>query len=233
MKFLSFLFLIFCSLFSFSQNVGIGTYTPHTSAALEIKDSTKGILIPRMTMAQRNAIANPAEGLMVYQTDSTYGFWYWDGLIWKSITLTGNNCCGARMKVYTTSGVFIVPNGVTSVIIEMWSGGAGGGACTGSFGDRGLYAKHSLEVTPGFSYSVIVGMGGNGGCPNGAGGTSSFGSIFAQGGSPRCPYSCYTATSNATIWCNCEMPIGSNMGYGKGGLSAGNNGASGMVIVYY
>ena len=84
MKFLSFLFLIFSSLFSYSQNVGIGTSTPHASAALEIKDSTKGILIPRMTMAQRNAIANPAEGLMVYQTDSTYGFWYWGRGQWRN-----------------------------------------------------------------------------------------------------------------------------------------------------
>jgi len=77
MKQLITIFLIFSSVFSYSQNVGIGTTTPHASAALEIQDTSRGILIPRMTMAQRNAIANPAEGLMVYQTDSTFGFWYW------------------------------------------------------------------------------------------------------------------------------------------------------------
>jgi hypothetical protein len=64
-----FLFFLFILSFSYSQNIGIGTSTPHASAALEIKDSTKGILIPRMTMLQRNAIANPAEGLMFYQTN--------------------------------------------------------------------------------------------------------------------------------------------------------------------
>ena len=74
----------------FSQNIGIGTSTPHASAALEIKDSTKGILIPRMTMVQRNAIANPAEGLMVYQTDSTKGFWYWDGGKWMEVSNNSN-----------------------------------------------------------------------------------------------------------------------------------------------
>ena len=82
--------LIFCSLFSYSQNVGIGTNTPHASAALDVKDSTRGILIPRMTMAQRNAIQNPAEGLMVYQTDSTFGFWYWGRGLWRNFR-SGNN----------------------------------------------------------------------------------------------------------------------------------------------
>ena len=71
---------------SYSQNVGIGTNTPHISAALEVKDSERGILIPRMTMAQRTAIQNPAEGLIVYQTDSTKGFWYWDGNTWNTVT---------------------------------------------------------------------------------------------------------------------------------------------------
>lgn len=70
------------SLSSKSQNIGIGTATPHPSAALDITDSTKGILIPRMTMAQRNNIQNPAEGLMVYQTDSIKGYWYFDGQNW-------------------------------------------------------------------------------------------------------------------------------------------------------
>jgi len=85
-KLLLSLFIIFCSVFSYSQNVGIGTNTPHASAALEIKDTSKGILIPRMTMAQRNTIQNPTEGLMVYQTDSTKGFWYWDGSGWISVS---------------------------------------------------------------------------------------------------------------------------------------------------
>jgi len=84
MKHLTFLFFIFCSFYSFSQNVGIGTTTPNASAALEIQDTSRGLLIPRMTMMQRSAIQNPAEGLMVYQTDSTKGYWYFDGLEWKA-----------------------------------------------------------------------------------------------------------------------------------------------------
>jgi uncharacterized membrane protein YgcG len=54
---------------SFSQNVGIGTTTPNAKAALEVKSTDKGILFPRLTSAQRNAITNPPDGLHVYNTD--------------------------------------------------------------------------------------------------------------------------------------------------------------------
>ena len=152
MKFLSFLFLIFCSLFSIAQNVGIGTNTPAASAALEIKDTTKGILIPRMTMAQRNAIANPAEGLMVYQTDSTKGFWYWDG-IWKTIITQNNtNCSGYQEFGFTgTAQIFNVPPCAKELIIECWgaqgqAGGGKGGYCSGRFF---LHNETSLIVNVG------------------------------------------------------------------------------------
>jgi len=70
---------------SAQAQVGIGTPNPNASAALEIKDTAKGLLIPRMKMNQRNSINNPSEGLMVYQTDSTKGFWYYDGGQWRNI----------------------------------------------------------------------------------------------------------------------------------------------------
>ncbi|MBN8674189.1 MAG: hypothetical protein J0L56_08645 [Chitinophagales bacterium] len=49
-----------------AQNVGVGITTPHSSAALHINSTTKGLLIPRMSTAERNAIAAPAEGLLIY-----------------------------------------------------------------------------------------------------------------------------------------------------------------------
>ncbi len=70
----------------YSQNVGIGTNSPHPSAALDITDTAKGILIPRMTMNQRNAIQNPAEGLMVYQKDMDKGFYFFTGSQWQMVT---------------------------------------------------------------------------------------------------------------------------------------------------
>ena len=50
--------------------------TPNSSAMLDIKSTTKGLLTPRMTTAQRNAIVNPATGLMVYDTDVNKFFFY-------------------------------------------------------------------------------------------------------------------------------------------------------------
>ena len=49
--------------------VGIGTSTPASSASLEVTSTNAGVLLPRMTRVQRNAIVSPAEGLMVYCTN--------------------------------------------------------------------------------------------------------------------------------------------------------------------
>jgi hypothetical protein len=59
------------------NNIGIGTTTPHASAALEVQSTTQGMLIPRMTKAERDLIASPATGLLIYQTDNTPGFYFY------------------------------------------------------------------------------------------------------------------------------------------------------------
>ncbi|GGD64484.1 hypothetical protein GCM10011514_30580 [Emticicia aquatilis] len=69
-------------------NVGIGTTQPDESAVLDIKSSTKGVLMPRMSLQERNAIQNPANGLIVYQTDMLSGFYFYDGKNWKPLTTT-------------------------------------------------------------------------------------------------------------------------------------------------
>jgi hypothetical protein len=51
------------------NNVGIGTNNPNPSAKLDITANDKGVLIPRLTSAQRLSIVNPATGLLVYDTD--------------------------------------------------------------------------------------------------------------------------------------------------------------------
>ena len=66
---------------SFSQSVGIGTNTPNSSAQLEIKSNTKGILIPRTSYASRIGILNPAKALLIY--DTLYNsFWFHNGTDW-------------------------------------------------------------------------------------------------------------------------------------------------------
>ncbi len=77
---------LFCALTipAFSQNVGINTTgaAPNNSAMLDVESTSKGMLIPRMTAAQRTAIATPATGLLVYQTNLEDGFYFYDGSGW-------------------------------------------------------------------------------------------------------------------------------------------------------
>jgi Collagen triple helix repeat (20 copies) len=78
------LLLSIISTFSFSQGVGINTdgSNPDASAILDIKSTDKGVLVSRMTQSQKNAIVSPATGLLVYQTDGTSGFYYYNGSAW-------------------------------------------------------------------------------------------------------------------------------------------------------
>jgi hypothetical protein len=55
---------------------------PDSSAMLEVQDTTKGVLFSRMDSVQREAITNPATGLLVYQTDAEAGFYFYDGTEW-------------------------------------------------------------------------------------------------------------------------------------------------------
>jgi len=86
-----------------SAQVGIGTTTPDASSAIEISSTTAGMLIPRMDQTQRDAISTPATGLLIYQTNSTPGFYYYNGTIWTTFggvdmdwTVIGNDMYNAN-----------------------------------------------------------------------------------------------------------------------------------------
>ncbi len=83
-KYFSIIFLIALSSLAgelYGQGVSINeTNTPpHPSAMLDVESTEKGMLIPRMTQAQRNAIASPATGLLIYQTDNGPGVYFNSG----------------------------------------------------------------------------------------------------------------------------------------------------------
>jgi len=81
-----------CFTFSFlnvsGQGISIngGGSSPDSSAILDIQSTTKGLLIPRMTLEERDAILMPVLGLMVFQTDDVQGFYYYDGSSWVPVT---------------------------------------------------------------------------------------------------------------------------------------------------
>ena len=74
---------LMCGVTTMTAQVGINTETPDPSAVLDVVSTTGGVLIPRMTAAQRDAIVNPATGLEVFCTDEgNQGKYYYDGTTW-------------------------------------------------------------------------------------------------------------------------------------------------------
>ena len=90
------------------NNVGIGTNSPSSSAILSLNSSTQGLLIPSMNQTQRNSISLPATGLLIFQTDNTPGFYFFNGTSWVSIA--GSSSSGStsgsnpNTLIYTSDG---------------------------------------------------------------------------------------------------------------------------------
>ncbi|REA64399.1 hypothetical protein DSL64_02275 [Dyadobacter luteus] len=107
-----FAFFIYQSAYS-QNNVGINTDTPDQSAVLDILSTQKGVLIPRMSFAQKNLISAPAKGLLIYQIDAAEGFYFYNGSAWQTLNgvngANGANGQGfangsAAGQLYLTSG---------------------------------------------------------------------------------------------------------------------------------
>lgn len=128
--------LISCATYA---QVGIGTINPNTSAALDIESTTKGLLTPRMTAAQRAAIGTPANGLVVYQTDSTQGLYCYVNGAWSAVSsgvtagtwtpvitdASGGSITGTASGFYQRvgnivnfSGTISIPNGYYDLSIQ-------------------------------------------------------------------------------------------------------------------
>ena len=119
-----------------AQGVGIGTTNPNSSALLDITSTTKGLLMPRMTTAQRNAIVSPAEGLLIYNTTTEElnqrqnGAWkivinsdYWfrgAGTMWNIGDNIGINTAGPGERLDVSGNIrtnsSLIINNATSVL---------------------------------------------------------------------------------------------------------------------
>jgi hypothetical protein len=130
------LFALLCVTTLTQAQVGIGTSSPNASAKLEISSTTQGLLPPRMTAAQRNAIANPATGLMVWCNDcgsngeiQIYNGTEWVNLIGGSRQLTastsklGSDIDGEAANDWSGNSVSISSDGTTVAIGAKNNGG--------------------------------------------------------------------------------------------------------------
>ncbi|WP_449397807.1 hypothetical protein [Chryseobacterium wanjuense] len=93
-------------------NVGIGTAVPSSSALLEMNSTTQGLLTPRMTTAQRDAINPKPEGLIIYNLDQ-HCLQYWNATTW--IGNCSNNTAG--------NGSAVITNCTTTPLNGTYTGG--------------------------------------------------------------------------------------------------------------
>ncbi|MBC7654516.1 MAG: hypothetical protein H7098_08600, partial [Oligoflexus sp.] len=81
-------------------SVGVGTLTPYSNAALDVTSTSKGVLFPRLTAAQRTTLtpllnnATASAGLLIYNTTTTR-FNYWDGTQWNDVGAGAGGASGA------------------------------------------------------------------------------------------------------------------------------------------
>jgi hypothetical protein len=143
MRYLYFLiFSILANTLLISQNVGIGTTNPNTSAQLDIVSSNKGILIPRTDTAN---IVLPVPGLMLYQANANE-FYFYNGNQWKVM--------GSNQSLWDSNGAITYSNkdvaigGNTKV-------GAGNLTVHASNGFGGVYANvNSTFGRPFYGYAI-------------------------------------------------------------------------------
>lgn len=106
-KIITLVLLAFIGLSNIHAQVGIGTTTPNASAALDLTATDKGFLPPRMTTLQRDAIASPATGLVIYNNDDNCLQWF-DGAFWF-------NACDGTLS---TGGD---PSSGGSAVVSAWT----------------------------------------------------------------------------------------------------------------
>jgi hypothetical protein len=85
--------------------IGIGTTAPDASALLEITSTNKGVLLPRMTIVQRNAIPSPVNGLMVFQIDGARGLWYYYNGSWNPVATSASAWANTALSNLVTTAI--------------------------------------------------------------------------------------------------------------------------------
>ncbi|MDA9563861.1 collagen-like protein [Flavobacteriales bacterium] len=239
MKKLITLLLVGCTWWSVAQNVGINGSgaVADPSAMLDVSSTKGGVLVPRMVQTDRDNITSPATGLLIYQTDNTPGFYYFDGVAWvplssAAIGPTGpTGTAGAQgiagpTGAAGTNGV-TGPTGAQGIIGPTGASGTNGligptgptgpAASGGGFSNMQVFTSNGTFTLPaGISTIMVEVIGGGGG-----GGGGNTGTGFGGGGMGGGYGKSYLTVTPGT---NHSVVVGSG---GTGGTTTCNTGGNG------
>ena len=131
-----------------AQNVGVGTVTPAASAILDVSSTTKGLLPPRMSKAQRDAVMAPAAGLLITQTDNTPGLYQYTAAFgWVSVgTLNSESLATLAAPI---TAVNVMP--ATTTLVYTTNGSTAIGSVTlqpGTEGQRLVIINNDEQYLP-------------------------------------------------------------------------------------
>lgn len=229
---------------------GIGTNAPVASSLLDMRSTTRGLLAPRMTLAQRNLIAAPATSLLIYQTDGTSGFYYYAaGIGWIRLatlqTAAATSLNNLAAVVAANRSISPGVNGafdLGTAALRWRNAYLSGSLTVNSTTGTGVYSTGSNYGVHGYGpYIGVLGSGtsyglyGNGGTYGGYGYGTSYGLYgsssagYGVAGASTSSYGVYgTSGSNYAIYGNGYIGT-----YGQGSyVGAWGNGTSYGLVGY-
>ena len=142
--------------------IGINNETPDASAALDITSTTAGLLIPRMTNAQRQAISNPAAGLQVFVTDFDGGsFMFYNGTEWGTLSFTKKRPDAPIIGTATLGNAqatvpFTAPSSDGGSAITSYTATSSPGGITGTLSQSGSGSITVTGLTNATAYTFTV-----------------------------------------------------------------------------
>ena len=120
---------------SVGGTLAVGAATPDAKAALDVSSTTKGLLPPRLTLAQRTSMGVPTVGMLIIQTDNTPGLYQYTATGWASVGAGNYSVESSSVSAAPTASVTVNP-GVTNLVYTE-NGAAANGTVTLGAGTEG------------------------------------------------------------------------------------------------